>query len=151
MKRTLTVVSVIIAASMFLAGVAMPTTADAQSAAKDRVALMKLNGKNMGKIKKATDTQTIVEAAKVINANTKKLASADLWPAGSGGGETRAKMEIWQNMGDFKAKLKALEDSSANLIKVSMGGDLGNSKKAFGAMAKNCGGCHKVYQVPKKR
>ena len=105
----------------------------------------------MKKLKQAGDTQTMVAAAKIINATAKKLAADDLWPKGSGGGETRAKMEIWQDMAGFKAKLKATENASANLIKVSMGGNLGAAKGAFGAMGKTCGGCHKAFRAPKKK
>tara|TARA_B100000315_G_scaffold260868_1_gene326604 strand:+ start:1484 stop:1939 length:456 start_codon:yes stop_codon:yes gene_type:complete len=151
MNRTLIILSAITAVGLFFSGIALPTTADAQTAAKDRLALMKSNGKNFVQIKKATDTQTITAAAKAINANAKKLASADLWPKGSHGGDTRAKVEIWQNMGKFIANLKSLENASDNLIKVSLGGDLGNSKKAFGAMARVCGGCHKEFQAPKNK
>jgi cytochrome c556 len=151
MTRSISLLSVFIAVGLLISGVTLPSTADAQMAAKERSDLMKLNGKNFGKLKKAKDTATMLAAAKVINGNAKKLASAALWPKGSHGGDTRAKIEIWQNMDDFKMKIKALENASANLIKVSMGGNLGAAKKAFGAMAQTCGGCHKLYQAPKKR
>lgn len=151
MIGTLTILSAFFAVGLLILGTTLPSSADAQMAAKQRNGLMKLNGKNMGVIKKAKDIQTIVAAAKVINANAKKLASADLWPKGSHGGKSRAKMEIWQDMGGFKAKLKAFDDASANLIKVAMGGNLGASKKAFGAMAKTCGGCHKAFRGPKPK
>jgi len=151
MKRTMMVLSAFIAAGIFIFGVALPTSAEAQSAHDNRVKLMKTMGGNMKKLKMAPDTQTMVAAAKIVNAAAKKLAAADLWPSGSGGGDTRAKMEIWQDMGGFKANLKGLDEASANLIKVSMGGNLGSSKKAFGAMAKKCGGCHKAFRAPKKK
>jgi len=143
--------SAIFAAGFFMSGIAFPTTAEAQSAHDNRIKLMKTMGGNMKKLKMAADTQTMLAAAKIVNATAKKLAAADLWPNGSGGGETRAKMEIWKDMAGFKEKLKATENASANLIKVSMGGNLGAAKGAFGAMGKTCGGCHKAFRAPKKK
>ncbi len=151
MQRTFTLLSAFVAVGLFFSGITLPSTADAQMADKDRVKLMKMMGDNMKKLKQANDTATMIAAAKVINADAKKLGDARLWPKGSGGGETRAKMEIWQDMAGFKKSLNALENASANLIKVSMGGNLGDSKKAFGAMGKICGGCHKVFRAPKKK
>ena len=86
-------------------------------------------------------------AAAAIAAATKKLG--DMWPAGSGGSATRAKAEVWSNMGDFKAKLGAMQSATDALIKASAGSDLGAAKKAFGSVGRTCGGCHKVYRGPK--
>jgi cytochrome c556 len=151
MKRNLTFLSALIAAGLFISGITLSTTVEAQMVAKERNQMMKMLGGNMKKLKQATDTATMVAAAKVINMNAKKLGDEKLWPKGSGGGETRAKMEIWQDMAGFKSKMKDLENASANLIKVAMGGNLGDSKKAFGAVGKTCGGCHKPFRAPKNK
>jgi cytochrome c556 len=57
-----------------------------------------------------------------------------------------ASPKIWQNMDDFKAKMKKLgDDSKAALTDVT---DLATFKKAFGNIGKNdCGGCHQTYRL----
>jgi len=64
------------------------------------------------------------------------------------GGETGAKLEIWQNMDDFKARFgKFAADAKAAKADVK---DLDSFKAAFGAIGKNdCGGCHEKYRVKK--
>ena len=149
MKRLVTLFSVLIVAIWYISSLALPTTAVAQTAQKDRLVLMKTIGGNMKKLKMAGDTETMATSAKIIIETAKKLSAKGLWPKGSHGGETRAKEEIWQDMGDFMAKLKATKNAAVNLLKVSMGGNLGDAKNAFGAMGRTCGGCHKLYRIPK--
>ena len=116
----------------------------------DRMKLFKEMGANMRELKKAQDTVVMLESAKIININSKKLFETSLWPKGSGGGETRAKIEIWQNMQDFQEKFKSLEKASANLIVVVKKGDLDPAKESFRKMAKTCSSCHREYRAPKK-
>jgi cytochrome c556 len=114
---------------------------------KERNQTMKALGGAMKGLKGASDTATMKTHGMAIQAAGAKLEN--MWPDGSIG-DSRAKPEIWQNMGDFKAKLQAMNDAAANLVKVSGGSDLGAAKKAFGAVGATCGGCHKVYRGPKK-
>ena len=131
-------------------GLVAGAPASAQMAHKERVALMKTVGGGMKNLKQAQDTATMMVAAKAVNGALIKLADDSLWPQGSHGGETRAKIEIWQNMADFKSKLNATEMASALVAKQAASGDLGSAKKAFGELGKTCGTCHKVYRTPKK-
>ena len=64
------------------------------------------------------------------------------------GGDTGARLEIWQNMDDFKARFaKFAADAKAATADVK---DLDSFKAAFGAIGKNdCGGCHEKYRVKK--
>jgi cytochrome c556 len=64
------------------------------------------------------------------------------------GGETAARLEIWANMEDFKARFdKFGADAKAANADVK---DLDSFKAAFGAIGKNdCGGCHEKYRVKK--
>jgi cytochrome c556 len=64
------------------------------------------------------------------------------------GGDTAAKLEIWENMDDFKARLVKLgTDAKAAIESVK---DLDSFKAAFGTIGKNdCGGCHEKYRVKK--
>ena len=133
---------------MIMAGASQPALAQEKTALqKDRNAQMKVLGRSMGQLKKASDTASMQAPAAAIAAATKKLG--DMWPAGSGGSATRAKAEVWSNMGDFKAKLGAMQSAADALIKASAGSDLGAAKKAFGGVGRTCGGCHKVYRGPK--
>src|SRR6516165_10076055 len=61
------------------------------------------------------------------------------------GGETTAAAKIWEDMADFKARFEKLgTDSKAAEAKVT---DLASFKDSFGAVAKNCGGCHELYRI----
>jgi cytochrome c556 len=64
------------------------------------------------------------------------------------GGDTAARLEIWQNMDDFKARFaKFAADTKAASADVK---DLDSFKAAFGTIGKNdCGGCHEKYRVKK--
>jgi cytochrome c556 len=146
MNRLLTLLTTFISVSFFILSISPPTLADAQTASKNRHLLMKVLGANMKKLKQATDATSMVAAAKIINDTSKRLDNDDLWPQGSGGEKSRAKIEIWQDMAGFKAKFKELENASAKLIEISMTDDLSASKKAFSAVGRTCGSCHKVFR-----
>ena len=63
------------------------------------------------------------------------------------GGETTAAPKIWEDMADFKARFEKFgSDAKAAESKVT---DLASFKDSFGAVAKNCGGCHELYRVKK--
>ena len=125
-------------------------SSETNKAWNDRMKLFKEMGANMRELKKAQDTVVMLKSAKIININSKKLFKTGLWPKGSGGGETRAKIEIWQNMQDFQMKFKSLEKASANLIVVVKKGDIDPAKESFRKMAKTCSSCHREYRAPKK-
>jgi cytochrome c556 len=139
------------AAAFVAGGVAVTAVAqDAKMAHEKRTGLMKLNGQNLGGYAKAAkegDKAAALAAAKVLVANSQALGDAALWPAGSGGGDTRAKPEIWDNMDDFKAKLAAFQQAAAAAEEAATGG--GDMAAAFAAVRGACGGCHTTYQAPK--
>jgi cytochrome c556 len=72
----------------------------------------------------------------------------DLFPANSKTGhDTTASPKIWENMPDFKARfVKFAADSKAAQTSVK---DLVSLKAAFGAIGKDCGGCHQTYRIKK--
>ncbi len=139
-------------ATLFLAA-ALPAQGWAQDAKtpfqEKRSKMMKSMGGAMRTLKKASNVAPTVDAAQTISAVAGELDS--MFPKGSGGPATRAKPEIWANMGDLKSKIGGLRQAVAILVKASAGGDLGAVKKAFGGVGKACGACHKLYRVPKKR
>lgn len=64
------------------------------------------------------------------------------------GGDTAADVKIWENMGDFKARLAKLgTDAKAADAAVN---DLDSFKAGFANIGKNdCGGCHELYRIKK--
>ena len=114
---------------------------------RDRNAQMKVLGQSMGHLKRASDTTAMRAPAAAIANATKKLTA--MWPAGTGGPATRAKAEIWANLTDFNAKMKAMQSAADALIQAAVGSNLGAAKAAFAGVGRTCGGCHKVYRGPK--
>ena len=74
---------------------------------------------------------------------------ADMFPAATGSGETRAKPEIWSDRKGFEAAIANLQAAAANLVKVAGSGDRAAIGGALQATGKTCGGCHKPYRKPK--
>lgn len=70
-----------------------------------------------------------------------------LFPAGSDVGETTAAPAVWQDEAGFKAGFAKFEaDAKEGLASTS---DLDSFKVAFGAVTKNCGGCHETFRIKK--
>jgi len=72
----------------------------------------------------------------------------DLFPPDSKTDEkTTAAPKIWEDMADFKAKIvKFGADAKAAAAAIK---DLDSFKAQFGAVQKNCGGCHQTYRIKK--
>jgi cytochrome c556 len=92
------------------------------------------------------------DAAQAAASNLAALTALDqsrLWPEGSDemSVETRAKVEIWDNMDDFMAKGDDLMKAAA-----AMADAAGNGVEAIqaqiGAVGGACGACHKAYRAP---
>ncbi len=84
------------------------------------------------------------EAAATITKNAQQIVS--LFPPGSGaasGVETAARPEIWENMADFAARARALQDVSAKLTDADEPAAL---KAQLVDVAKTCSGCHEAYR-----
>ncbi len=74
-----------------------------------------------------------------------------LFPAGSGGTDTRAKPEIWLDATGFAGKLEAMAEATPSLAAAAKTGNAGAVRAALGIVGKNCINCHKAYRVPKKK
>ena len=70
----------------------------------------------------------------------------DAFLPGSDKGDTRAKPEIWKNADKFKQTMDGFNSDAAKLVAASKAGTLDAVKGPFGALAKNCGGCHKEFR-----
>lgn len=64
---------------------------------------------------------------------------------GSDFGDTAAKAELWENLDDVNARFDKLMSDADALLAVT-GGSLDDVRPAFGAVAKNCKGCHDNYK-----
>jgi cytochrome c556 len=88
--------------------------------------------------------------AKTIFATYQDAAAkfGNLFPPDSKtGGETAASPKIWEDMAGFRAALaKFGEDAKTAEAAVK---DLDTFKEQFGAVGKNCGGCHQTYRIKK--
>ena len=85
------------------------------------------------------------------NATTilEKLKEAHgLFPEGSGGGETRAKAEIWTDRAGFDQAMKDAQAAATALAAVTVEADYVPAVKALGG---GCKGCHDKYRLPKQQ
>jgi len=125
--------------------------ADAIKARKDGFQIFRVS---MGAIKKVVDDNgpaaNAVAPAQAIAAQAGKqvahfVPGSDK-PPGKGEGLTMAKPEIWANMADFTAKMKAAGDAATALASAAQAGNLDGVKAGFGALGGTCGACHKPYR-----
>jgi len=137
-----------------VAAIAIGVTAVA--AQSDPIATRKQTMKNVGAVTKTggqmakgeipyDQTKAQEAFATYVDASAKM---PNLFPDNSKtGGETAALPAIWTNMDDFKAKFaKFGADAKAAQGSVK---DLDSFKASFGAVTKNCGGCHETYRAKK--
>jgi cytochrome c556 len=83
------------------------------------------------------------------NATTilEKLKEAHgLFPEGSGGGETRAKAEIWSDRAGFD---KAMQEAQAAAAAMAAVTDEAAYMPAMKTLGGTCKGCHDKYRLPK--
>ncbi len=74
----------------------------------------------------------------------------DIFPAGSGVGETRAKPEIWQNWAKFEAATQAFQAETKELGRVAETGDMAAVGAQLNKVGEACGGCHKPFRKKKE-
>lgn len=70
----------------------------------------------------------------------------DLFPAGSGEGDTHALPEVWESPDDFGAAAAKSAEAFSNLRDAVAGGDNKAIMGAFAAAGKSCKGCHEKYR-----
>ena len=91
------------------------------------------------------DAKVVKENATAIADHLKKAAT--LFPAGSGGGESLAKPEIWTDAAGFG---KAMKEAQAAATALQSVGDEAAYRPALGALGGACKNCHDKYRLPKK-
>lgn len=136
------------------AGAGYALTAVAQQKPEDvikyRKAVMNVQSWNMRpmammvKGQQPYDAQLFAWYAGVIQQTSNMLP--DAFAAGSDKGDTRAKAEIWKEPAKSKAALDKFAADTNALVKAAQVGTLDAVKGPFGAVAKNCGGCHEQFR-----
>jgi cytochrome c556 len=118
---------------------------------KYRKAVMTVQSWNMGPMARMVKGQQPYDAALfawyagVIQSTSFMLPDAFL--PGSDKGDTRARPEIWTNASKFKQAMDNFNADASRLVAATKAGTLDAMKGPFGAVAKNCGGCHKEFRT----
>ncbi len=86
---------------------------------------------------------------KVHAANMAALAgiAGDLFPAGSGGGDSSALPAIWTDTAAFQERLDALSAAATKLNAVVESGEMGEFGAALGGLGQACKGCHDKFKA----
>lgn len=135
------------AAVLGLTMVAGTASADVVSQRKEG---FKAHASNMKAVKAAVDSGTAsaaVDPAKAMVAWAKQIP--EMFPEGSGTGDTRALPAIWSDWAGFEKVFTDHLAAVEKLAAVAEAGDaaaLGEQLKATGG---TCGACHKAYRAEK--
>ena len=126
--------------------------ADSKGIIKYRQNVMKATGGHMGAIVDILKNDLALQAhildhARSINQNSKM--TLEMFPKGTGLGNTKAKPAIWENWSKFESAVNAFVIESSRLVKVAESGDMKALAKQFRATGKTCGGCHKNFRERK--
>jgi cytochrome c556 len=70
----------------------------------------------------------------------------DVFPAGSGDGETDALPAIWEKPDAFKERLDAFQNAARDLDAVVSSGEMTGFGEALGALGQSCKGCHDDFK-----
>ncbi len=148
--------SVLGALAVGLALVGLTAASIAQQPAdivKYRQSIMKSHGAHIGAIVQVLKGE--VPYASHVAAHARALHSLslmvpDIFPEGSGVGDTRAKPEIWRDRAKFDDAAKAYQTAAGELVRVAESGDLAAIGAPVQNVGKACGGCHKPFRAKKK-
>jgi cytochrome c556 len=142
------VASLVLSASLLGASLAVV----AADAFQDRhMAMEEINDamKALGAIAKKEapfDAVVVKASATTIAENLKKAQS--LFPAGSEGGESLAKPEIWTDAAGFE---KTMKDAHAAAVALQSVSDEAAFRPALGALGGSCKACHDKFRLPPKK
>lgn len=91
-----------------------------------------------------TDVKTQAFAARGLARWANTLPT--LFPAGTAGGASHAKPEIWANKADFDAKAAAYASAAARLAELAQAGDNAGFAAQWGVVRSKCSACHDLYR-----
>jgi cytochrome c556 len=132
--------------------------ADKEQVIKERQALMKKQGADMGAVKGFLDGKNdlakATAAATDLVADIKKIP--DVFPPGSEGpnpeGKYQPKPTVWSNPKEFHEHVETAGTKAEALLTAVKGGDKAKIQTAFADMGKNgCGACHREFREELKK
>lgn len=150
-----------IVAAVGLMSAGVPSFAGSDmSDVKERRALMKSNGKNLGGVfgylkGKGGSPESVAANARNLAANAAKipmLFAPDTGRDKLGAKATRAKPDIWMDRKKFDGMAADAKKLALALEAAARGGDKKKIGAAAGALGKKgCGTCHKAFRGPKDK
>jgi len=158
MRSSLRLLALGAALAIGAAGLTGGLAADKEQVIKDRQALMKEQGADMGAVKAfldgTGDAAKATAAATDLTQTMKKIP--DVFPEGTGGpnpeGKYTTKPEIWTDSKGFLAARDEGEKRADVLAVAVKGGDKEKIQTAFADLGKNgCGGCHGKFREEIKK
>jgi cytochrome c556 len=126
---------------------------DKEAVIKNREALMKGQGKDLGSVKAYIDGKGELAQAEAgaasLAQSTNKIP--EVFPPGTGGtstdGKYATKPAIWTDWNKFLDAQKNAHAKAEALLVAVKSGNKGTIEAAFGDMGKNgCGGCHETFR-----
>ena len=126
---------------------------DKETVIKNREALMKGQGKDLGSVKAYTEGKADLAQAEAgatgLTQSTKKIP--EVFPPGTGAtstdGKYATKPAIWADWNKFLEAQKTAYDKAEVLLVAVKSGDKTKIEAAFGDLGKNgCGGCHETFR-----
>lgn len=146
----------LVALAMIAGGAGLAGSAHAQQKPEDvikyRRAVMTVQAWNMRPMALMVKGQQPYDAALfawyagVVQSTSFMLPDA-FAPGSDKGAETKAKPEIWKDAEKFKQTMDRFNADTLKLVAATKAGTLDAVKGPFGAVAKNCGGCHKQFRA----
>ena len=118
-----------------------------------RQKVMSANSAHIGSIAKVVSREVSYTGHVAAHARALHEASLmidDIFPVGSGVGETRAKPEIWQDWDKFVTATKAFQAATKKLARVAETGDMAAVGAQLKEVGATCGGCHKPFRKKKQ-
>lgn len=158
MRSSLKLLALGVVLAIGAAGATGALAVDKDQVIKDRQALMKRQGGDMGAIKGYLDDKAdlakATAAAGDLIETMKKIP--DVFPPGTEGpnpeGKFTTKPEIWSDWQGFLAARDTGASKALALDEAVKGGDKAKIQEAFADMGKNgCGGCHGKFREEIKK
>ena len=158
MQTSFRALAIVAALAIGAAGSVAGLAADKEQVIKEREALMKKQGADLGAVKGYLDDKNDLAKA-TAGANDlvqtmKKIP--DVFPQGTAGGDPEgkyaAKPEIWRDWKEFLAVRDTAAQKTEALVAAVKTGDKTNIQTAFADLGKNgCGACHGKFREELKK
>jgi len=142
----------VLSAGVLSAAVLMPTVQadeDEHPSAMYREAYFHMLGLHFQPIRMMVQGQIPwdAERAAVLGRDLGAVSGMDILSHFSEASKTEGtKDEIWEDMDDFKEKMKAMQAEAMTMAEVTQSGDRGAVGEQLGALGKSCKSCHDVYR-----